>query len=166
MMDIKDMPAGPEIDDLVCRIMEEKPVNIKTFAQLEQEDGGNYGCWSITSPSGWWKINIDWGDIRKEGRQYEIPDWKSAYEFSDDIAAAWEVVEQMKNKELYMRLFQDGSYGCFFTEPPQVTVWAETAPLAICRAALMAINKQKAMENFVGCLPAGGLARKQLPHPI
>lgn len=70
--------------------------------------------------------------------------------FSTDIAAAWEVVEKMREKFGY-RIFNDVSskigqcttanfYNNRIPDKISVYVSAETAPLAICRAALLAVQ--------------------------
>lgn len=58
--------------------------------------------------------------------------------YSTDIAAAWEVVEALRARfvfEMYDR--EDGSYVVKFG---QEVKRADTAPLAICRAALAAVE--------------------------
>jgi hypothetical protein len=65
--------------------------------------------------------------------------------YSTDIAAAWEVVEKMRadGNEPDVWVDGDGDWRCsvFVGEPPKEFSWyAPTAPLAICRAALLAVN--------------------------
>lgn len=83
------------------------------------------------------------GDL--EGYQRELP----AYE--TDIAAAWQVVEKMREK-YHWRIqtpFETKDYHWAGLTPKGVTGWngrpdfdekAETAPLAICKAALAAVR--------------------------
>jgi len=67
--------------------------------------------------------------INKRDRQtYEMP------HYSTDIAAAWEVVEKIGGGHTVIR-YRDGSYRCIH-ERTMDAASAETAPLAICRAAL------------------------------
>lgn len=79
------------------------------------------------------------------GVRHEIPP------FSSNLAAAWKVVERLQELGWHARLltpFEPGQpYFCGFT-PQGTTGWngrpdheasAETMPLAICRAALMAV---------------------------
>src|SRR4051812_17548037 len=63
---------------------------------------------------------------------------------STDIAAAWEVVEHFANYK-WLAQSASGRWGtgpmmweCAFASPASFQVVAETAPLAICRAALRA----------------------------
>lgn len=143
-MDIDKLEAGKELDALVAEIMEPKPLQTKTYRQLEQEDAGNYTCWEIFSPGGWWKIGIDWCEVEKNEEQNKVPDWIPAKEPSTDIAAAWEVVEELRNKAEYMNLeYYSGKY-CFAIHytphsDDRHQGIAETAPLAICKAALKAV---------------------------
>jgi len=63
--------------------------------------------------------------------------------YSADISAAWEVVEKLKSIGLELLLDNySPNWSCDFTETLEVTsekeVSADTAPLAICRAALLA----------------------------
>lgn len=76
--------------------------------------------------------------------------------FSTDIAAAWEVVEKMKSFQLNLSN-GNGYWACFFKDNTKNGEWscpttityesAETAPLAICLAAL------KVMAGGVGQEP-------------
>ena len=70
--------------------------------------------------------------------------------YSTDIAAAWEVVEKLRNDGRFLQLdslgFDGEQWRCFFalTEIEEEKFpWvgeADTAPLAICRAALKAVS--------------------------
>jgi len=71
-----------------------------------------------------------------------IPDYPS------DIAAAWDVVEMMRNKVIYkypvcpniIYHHTDGLWHCeYFSGDWMRNATAPTAPLAICRAALLAV---------------------------
>jgi len=59
-------------------------------------------------------------------------------EYSDDIAVAWEVVEKMEHCMIYKH---DDSYECEYAGQYLDSVEADTAPLAICRAALLAVTE-------------------------
>jgi hypothetical protein len=61
-------------------------------------------------------------------------------QYSSDIAAAWEVVEKMKAFSLGQRV--DGSWQCWWWQGVHMGAHGETAPLAICRAALKALSAQ------------------------
>lgn len=145
------MGPGWKLDALVAEIMEPKPANTKTYRQLEEEDrakpnGGSYGCWSIESPGGWWELNIDWGDVSRDGRVDHIPDWTPAKEPSEDISAAWEVVEQFKwykitNGEAANPTMVMVTLGRPQKKAMAISGYAEapTVPEAICKAALLAV---------------------------
>ena len=65
--------------------------------------------------------------------------------YSTDIAAAWQVVDKMTGKNLGWKLYNttDNNIGCHFEVKPNSGegVWAtaDTAPRAICKAALLAM---------------------------
>ena len=70
-------------------------------------------------------------------------------EYSSEIAAAWEVVERMKERGLGMALeVNAASTGCVFGTGAclgddlsgPMAIGAESAPLAICLAALKAVG--------------------------
>lgn len=60
--------------------------------------------------------------------------------YSTDIAAAWKVVEKINRMWAITRLPSENIYqAAFIDRAPLLEVAAETAPLAICRAALLAV---------------------------
>lgn len=69
----------------------------------------------------------------------------SVRRYSTDIAAAWEVVEKLNETERWPTIqfgpSEDGDLRWWVTlvNPADADVYAETAPLAICRAALKAV---------------------------
>lgn len=68
--------------------------------------------------------------------------WAEAPHYSTDIAAAWQVVERMKPLGIWLVDLQDYYKAAFLNSDDDVVggeVSAETAPLAICRAALKAV---------------------------
>ena len=76
----------------------------------------------------------------------DVPHRRYYPEYSTKISEAWKVIEKMAQKEGIMnfrlRLFCDDlpQYTCSFTDPPSKGyALEETAPLAICRAALRAV---------------------------
>ena len=81
------------------------------------------------------------------GGKYEPPcdRWYCLPPYSIDIAAAWQVVEHLRTKldidsEVVIVVYQ-GSYNCQFERDVAarvIAVNADTAPLAICKAALKA----------------------------
>jgi hypothetical protein len=58
--------------------------------------------------------------------------------YSTDISAAWEVVEKLKPQFQEITIDADKDWRCYFDS---ACAFAETAPLAICRAALLAVMK-------------------------
>ena len=78
--------------------------------------------------------------------------------YSTDIKAAWDVVEEMNKNFTFAINFTGGLWRSMFvpnkTEPPywfitnnfeypkpEFTSWEDTAPMAICKSALLAINE-------------------------
>ena len=59
--------------------------------------------------------------------------------YSTDIAAAWEVWETLRSRDYYIA-FTDTGYGVFEGDDWLLVTEADTAPLAICRAALEAVK--------------------------
>jgi hypothetical protein len=134
---VDQLPAGQELDALVAEIVmeEARPLVGHDDVHLEprKSRGGNWLCWP----------EYDRGDVCE---------W-APVPFSTDMRAAWEVAEKM-HKEFWKRgiVFEMGNnphnpprawwvnvifaeqYGRHETE----MTYAETMPLAICRAALKA----------------------------
>lgn len=111
--------AGRELDALVA----EKVMGWKRYGRR------NSGTW--TAPGG---FNASAGS------------WPT---YSTDIAAAWEVVEAMQKKawvtEVSADCFVDGrpagfTAHCWYDDDSRHYATADTAPLAICRAALQAME--------------------------
>ena len=83
------------------------------------------------------------GDIPAEHGRVRLPS------YSTDIAAAWLVVEHLKSRGWSVRLSNktvDWCWWCYVYDyrsenaKAEATVQEETAPLAICRAALAAVE--------------------------
>lgn len=74
-------------------------------------------------------------------RWFDSESLADEFEPSTDIAAAWEVVEKLESDNLCMTILNDGSrWSVFIYNEHKVTMAyanADTAPLAICRAALL-----------------------------
>jgi hypothetical protein len=70
----------------------------------------------------------------------EDDDWGSdgLLSFSTDIAAAWQVVEKLKPNYPLLDMYCIGDWASSFGDGEWGYGYAETAPLAICRAALIA----------------------------
>ena len=94
---------------------------------------------------------MGWTDIYENGYTADYRGWEPArgYEdvphYSSDIAAAWQVIEKLKDSgwDIHLRINRHGRgvelYGDNYKRP-EVDVIAETSPLAICRAALIAFE--------------------------
>lgn len=140
-----------KIDELVAeRVMGlPRPASMMTYRDAEKEEGGRASWFALRRPG--WFANIDWGDIEREKMYDERVEWQPDKEYSEDIAAAWEVVEKMEDKGYrcdVSNVNPDGEpnwYAKFlkFTKGEFPTYWMErsdTAPLAICLAALRAVG--------------------------
>jgi hypothetical protein len=122
--EIQNMPAGREMDALIAgKIMGYKKIVI-----------GSISWWVKESPL---------------AMSYQFMAECADYCPSQDIAAAWQVVEKIKGlcfeTQILMWDYSDKVTVCLFPRHgheefiPTLTVHAETAPLAICRAALLAV---------------------------
>lgn len=79
------------------------------------------------------------GYPRKSSREV----WDTCPRYSTDIAAAWLMVEKMRETGRYFHLeFSTirGDWRCEFGTEPDIDRTARTAPLAICLAALAALS--------------------------
>lgn len=93
---------------------------------------------------------MGWNNVHREGdwglfgrpfgglRDYPIP------YYSTDIAAAWEIVEALRDKlesfDFELSSFKDGTWGCTFYEFLYPQKYSRIAADAICLAALKAIG--------------------------
>ena len=124
--EILNLEAGREMDALIAeKVMGEKQPNY-VHANLHMEypetsTCGNWQCFNI----------FEHGDICE---------WHPK-QFSTDISAAWEVVEMMGDKfdnvghgEEWYCVYRPDEWGNI--------VYADSAPLAICRAALLAVTEE------------------------
>ncbi len=114
-MDVATMPAGPALDRLVAERVLGRPYR---------------------DPSGW--------EMQYEGAARDA--------FSTDIAHAWAVVEHLRAAGVKWEIaddYLDAGAGSWFAMTEQtkagaacrvVGPYAETVPLAICRAALLALE--------------------------
>ena len=108
-MNYDDMPAGREMNDAVCVAVGIEPVpGLYTYPIKRMSD-------TVIEP--------DWDD--------EQPVYP---EVSTSISAAWEVVEKLRRH--IFQLSDDEGWCCTFSM--RFNAKADTAPLAICRAALRA----------------------------
>ncbi len=121
-----DLPAGPALDRLIA-------VKVMGWEQTYVHPSGSlisYGGRVITESSS--KVI----ETKKDGSARRID-----FQPSRDIAHAWEVVEKLKALEPSLT-WSDEQQGWFFNfdkRPAGEQVLEDTAPLAICRAALLAV---------------------------
>lgn len=130
--EILAMPAGPKLDALIA----EKVMGWTSYeSHLTCEDFGTRG-----------EPLIFWNPPGMTSAGATLPP------FSTDIAAAWQVVERLIERKvlLWVHVSPAGNYRCECRQVVQSEVtksWyqrraadviAETAPLAICHAALLA----------------------------
>ena len=104
---------------------------------------------------GWfWQSNL-WGrmawfetddsDPASAFREVDFYEWEP-FRPSTNIAHAWRVLEYFTWPQFYTRLVrtETGNWRCDIElnggDGPNRSAWAETAPLAICRAALAAVG--------------------------
>jgi hypothetical protein len=138
-MDIDLMPAGREMDALVAeKVMgEPKPIIVDDWDSVFSR--WLDGC-PIESPKEAWL----------EACLYEHGDTQEwiPRPFSTDIAAAWQVMEKLKDKffcgiefcgDCWQASMQEREGGLDYVEGN-----ADTAPIAICRVALKAMGREYA----------------------
>jgi hypothetical protein len=146
----KPLDAGAELDAAVAELMEPRPVAVSARElRARYRHDWRYSTCAFRSPGGWWwaEIGTDHGPPQRDD---EPVTWRPARAPSEDIADAWDVVEWMAGRfhAVVKSPFMAGEpYHAGFT-PLGCTGWngrpdfagsGETAPLAICRAALLAL---------------------------
>jgi len=122
---VDECPAGPEMDAAVAETLGYE------VEWSEQPDGSKtpiYLAGEVASRSDGWTQRPHWRIIL-------------SYSIDIDIAAAWELIEKLKNEYKLLAELMDWPKGWFvvFSHAPiKYSAIAETAPLAICRAFLKA----------------------------
>lgn len=100
------------------------------------------GYHRATESEPYWNSLAVW--VEENGERWEqIPD------YSTDIAAAWQVVEHLHGR-VVIDHWSRGAYKVMIylpAKPPSVEASAESAPLAICRAALAALSRSSAASD-------------------
>lgn len=122
--EILAMPAGREMDALVA----EKIFGLKTYWREEvvRERG-------ITNRQ-------ETAVIKTLCVVSRTALFVQAYYYSTNIAAAWEVVERNRGEAFtLLKSPIHGGYFASFVHKDEESVFAHTAPLAICRAALLTV---------------------------
>jgi hypothetical protein len=118
--DILNMQAGYELNKLIAEFV--------FGMKLEKNHGFAGGYY-------WVGNGVLFGDVPAHG----MPD------YSTDISSAWEVVDKLVRFSITIESFPKGVLCRFFgagqTTAGDAVGWADTAPLAICRAALLAVMK-------------------------
>jgi hypothetical protein len=130
--EILSMEAGREIDALIIdRFIEPEPPkdNLKSLRE-KSDDDWIYSEFYTYSRGGLWKVDIGL-DVDKI-----FPDWEPAIEPSSDMTAAWQVVEKL---DMPFYLERKDDWFAMFGDELDYSANADTAPLAICRAALLAM---------------------------
>lgn len=143
-MQVDNMPAGREMDILIA----EKVMEIDTDGYwITTVDANTSNCGTISLE--WLKNNptFDINRIDKDGWEYEGP------QYSTDMSPAWEVAEKLKLAVIprhpgwacaHCRAVVDGGPTWIGVADEHGWTKAETAPLAICRAALKAMGVTEA----------------------
>jgi hypothetical protein len=122
MTNYADMPAGPEMDRLVAK-------NVLGWVQDE-----DVPLWVPPAPD----ERRNWGACWVDG----WPDWLP--EYSTDFSSAWVVLEKMRAMFASVSVSWDKN-GCscsLIAGDGSIFENAPSAPLAICRAALIAMESK------------------------
>ena len=133
----ESMKAGPELDKLVAE---------KVMGWVLTQDGPGEGAWEDD-------YSADYGRWMPSDSPGAGPHaWETVPSYSTNIAAAWEVVEkvsELSDGHFTLMKFTTHYRAGFQTPVPydsddRFEHWsvADTAPLAICRAALAAVEKK------------------------
>jgi len=113
--------------------------------QYRQDAPENYSCPEFGGNAGWWQEpDGDW--LCANCMEEIFPS------YSTNIAAAWQVVEKLREQSIAMTISTMGprSETMVYTTVAGVnssTVWEESAPLAICVAALKAVGSDAALNE-------------------
>jgi hypothetical protein len=138
--EILKMEAGPELDEAVC-----KAVGIEPHRYWAAwKDGGI----ALSEDREWSTSYREVKAFCEKHPQYELKQLEMWSPVSDDIASAFEVVAKMRERGLFFTLGAETSddgedfWWASFDEgasPLEGSIEAPTAPLALCRAALLAV---------------------------
>jgi hypothetical protein len=119
------MKPGRELDELVIRHIMNIPI-VESVDLFSQEP----------FPAAWWVEDEGWyiADERDEDGLIYRP-----FNPSEDISAAWEVVEEMGDCLHLRQHGEQGEWEAWFCGYPTSKAHGETASEAICKAALLAV---------------------------
>ena len=121
--EIFNMPAGEQIDKLIA-------IKVLGYPELDLEDAPCPYCGNIMRFCG----SRSWCSLCSEWRH-------SAYKkYSDEISSAWEIVEKLTDGETPNDCELRTSVRGWRCDLYKGYANAETAPLAICRAALLSAS--------------------------
>jgi len=133
MMNLTDIPASRDLDLRIAREVFGLTKPLTTEHHWEREGDGTWRGQNWLGGGMFWPLR-----------------------YSTDIAAAWEIVESFRFGwnghaaacmwiEMYDICYQGNDYCVSIASPdiPKVSAWADAAPLAICRAALMVVKQCK-----------------------
>lgn len=150
--EILKLEAGREIDALISKAIGEQPEIL--WAIADKDGTGFYDIRSRKVDAEIQLSNSPWL-VKLEAQVLPIEKWKP---YSTDIAAAWEVIEQIRKLDKHwspginwddddgdgnpMWVASFTYYGDDKNQFQQNEVWSKSAPLAICRAALLAVMER------------------------
>src|SRR4030042_3107738 len=120
------MPAGREMDAFIAEYVMGIEILRTPKSAICNGCRVNMGTWAVVE-----KNYHEWGDKVEDVHLY-----------STDISAAWEVVEKSVDFELSRTIWSPHGWECGIRlNEEDSTIWGKgaTAPLAICRAALLAV---------------------------
>jgi hypothetical protein len=127
-----NIPAGIELDALVAENIMGIEILHNPKSAISNGCRVSAGTWAVIE-----KNYHEWGD-----------DVERPHKYSSDVLAMWEVIEklsQINNGDISINFYQRKSFAprwrCDLTLGSHAPLqgWAESAPLALCRIALMAI---------------------------
>ena len=142
--EIMSMEAGPEMDRMIAEFMNAEP----EITPIVSNDGGQSAC-AVASRSGPWESKRDlqlW--LEEQNHRgllvgYRIEHWHRYPDYSTSISDAWEVWEKLPMDSQGLLIARcsvanaDEYQAAIHVQGDAVWVSGDTAPLAICRAALI-----------------------------
>jgi len=156
--DIDKLEAGRELDALIAEKVMGWTWCVQPHGHISRPGKYSYTRW-LCEPDRYRSAKPKWD---KWDGKTEMPisglngEYMHVLEYSTDIAAAWEVVEKMRELDM----LGDFSQACDFLTPWSWLDYSKASDMAlfICRAALKAISAQQSLEEsecMVGGHPSG-----------